>query len=100
REYFAALMPSVLAAFLLRISEMLASRNPGAAELARAPYAQERPSPSFALRLFGIAGSAAPSVRLEDPLTVAHLKALLWIHRNQESLAAKRRAVQSRRMRP
>ncbi|HEX9303877.1 MAG TPA: glycosyltransferase [Thermoanaerobaculia bacterium] len=100
REYFAALMPSVLAAFLLRISEMLASRNPGAVELARDPYAPERQSRSLARRLFGIAGRAAPPVRLEDPLTVAHLKALLWIHRSQESLAAKRRAVQSRRMRP
>jgi len=100
REYFAALMPSVLAAFLLRISEMLASRNPGAAELGRDPYAPERSSPSLARRLFGIAGSAAPPVRLEDPLTVAHLKALLWIHRSQESLAARRRAVQSRRTRP
>jgi hypothetical protein len=38
-------------------------------------------------------------VKVEDPLTVAHLRALLWIHRNQESLAAKRRAVQSRRRR-
>jgi hypothetical protein len=38
-------------------------------------------------------------VRLDDPLTVAHLKALLWIHRNRESLAAKRREVQSRRRR-
>ena len=100
REYFTALMPSVLAAFLVRISEMLASRNPGAAELARDPYAPEPRSASFARRLFGIAGSSRPPVRLEDPLTVAHLKALLWIHRNQESLASKRRAVQSRRKRP
>jgi GT2 family glycosyltransferase len=99
REYFAALMPSVLAAFLIRISEMLAARNPGASELGRDPYAEERPSPSFARRLFGIADGAPPPVRLADPLTVAHLKALLWIHRNQESLAAKRRAVQSRRKR-
>ncbi|HEX9285788.1 MAG TPA: glycosyltransferase [Thermoanaerobaculia bacterium] len=100
REYFAALMPSVLAAFLARISEMLASRNPGAAELTRDPYAEERPPGSFTRRLFGIAEGTAPPVRLEDPLTVAHLKALLWIHRSQESLAVKRRAVQSRRERP
>jgi len=93
-------MPSVLAAFLARISEMLASRNPGAAELTRDPYAEERPPGSFARRLFGIAEGTAPPVRLEDPLTVAHLKALLWIHRSQESLAVKRRAVQSRRERP
>jgi GT2 family glycosyltransferase len=99
REYFAALMPSVLAAFLTRIAEMLAGRNPGAAELARNPYGERAASSSLALRLFGIAPGASASVRLEDPLTVAHLRALLWIHRNQESLAAKRRAVQSRRKR-
>ncbi|MEO8349915.1 MAG: glycosyltransferase [Acidobacteriota bacterium] len=97
REYFAALMPSVLAAFLLRISEMLATRNPGAADLARDPYASAPGEPSFARRLFGV--SDAPGVRVEDPLTVAHLRALLWIHRSQESLAAKRRAVQSGRRR-
>lgn len=100
RDYFAALMPSVLAAFLTRISEMLAGRNPGAAELARDPYEERKPSSSVVRRLFGIAGPNHTSVRLEDPLTIAHLRALLWIHRSQESLAAKRRAVQSRRERP
>jgi GT2 family glycosyltransferase len=100
REHFAALMPSVLAAFLGRISEMLVTRNPGAAELVRDPYASPRPEPSFARRLFGIADAPAASVKVEDPLTTAHLRALLWIHRNQESLAAKRRAVQAGRRRP
>jgi GT2 family glycosyltransferase len=100
RDYFAALMPSVLAAFLTRISEMLAGRNPGAAELARDPYEFRRPPSSVARRLFGIAEPTGSSVRLEDPLTLAHLRALLWIHRSQESLAAKRRAVQSKRRRP
>lgn len=99
RDYFAALMPSVLAAFLTRISEMIAARNPGAAELARDPY-EERETPSFARRLFGIAERTGSSARLDDPLTLAHLRALLWIHRSQESLAAKRRAVQSKRRRP
>jgi hypothetical protein len=98
RDHFAALMPSVLAAFLIRISQMLAARNPGAAELARDPYA-ERPSPSLLRRVFGISERVPAPVRIEDPLTVAHLKALLWIHRNQEALAGKRRAVQSRRRR-
>jgi GT2 family glycosyltransferase len=98
-DHFAALMPSVLAAFLVRISEMLATRNPGAAELSRDPYAQPRPSPTFLRRLFGIAAQREPIVRVEDPLTIAHLKALLWIRRSQESLAAKRKAVQSRRRR-
>ncbi|HSE64087.1 MAG TPA: glycosyltransferase family 2 protein [Thermoanaerobaculia bacterium] len=99
RDHFAALMPSVLAAFLVRISEMLAARNPGAAELSRDPYAEPRPSPTFFRRVFGIAAPREPIVRVDDPLTIAHLKALLWIRRSQESLAAKRKAVQSRRRR-
>jgi GT2 family glycosyltransferase len=99
RDYFAALMPSVLAAFLTRISEMIAARNPGAAELAKDPY-EERGNPPLARRLFGIADRTGSSVRLDDPLTLAHLRALLWIHRSQESLAAKRQAVQSKRRRP
>ena len=99
RDHFAALMPSVLAAFLVRISEMLAARNPGAAELSRDPYSEPRRSPTFLRRLFGIAAAGEPAVRVDDPLTIAHLKALLWIRRNQESLAAKRQAVQSRRRR-
>lgn len=99
RDYFAALMPSVLAAFLLRISEMLATRNPGAADLGRDPYASSPDEPSFARRLFGISAAPGTPVRIEDPLTAAHLRALLWIHRSQESLATKRRAVQSGRRR-
>jgi GT2 family glycosyltransferase len=99
RDYFAALMPSVLAAFLTRISEMIAARNPGAAKLASDPY-EERERPSLAPRLFGISERTDSSVRLDDPLTLAHLRALLWIHRSQESLARKRQAVQSQRRRP
>ena len=39
-------------------------------------------------------------VDVEDPLTIAHLRALLWIHRNHASLAAARRRVQAGRRRP
>ena len=99
RDYFAALMPSVLAAFLTRISEMIAARNPGASELARDPWEEGR-APSRIRRFFGIAEQTAPAARFDDPLTLAHLRALLWIHRSQESLAAKRRDVQSQRRRP
>jgi GT2 family glycosyltransferase len=99
RGHFAALMPSVLAAFLIRVSEMLASRNAGAAELGRDPYAEPPRAPNLLARLLGIAARPDPPVRIEDPLTIAHMKALLWIHRNQEVLAMKRRAVQSRRRR-
>lgn len=99
REHFAALMPSVLAAFLFRVSEMLATRNPGAAELGRDPYAEPPRRPTLARRLFGILETPGIPVRIEDPLTAAHLRALLWIRRSQESLAAKRRTVQSDRRR-
>jgi GT2 family glycosyltransferase len=98
-EYFRAYMPAVLAAFLARISEMLETRNPGADELRRDPYAEPRRESAFARRLFGIAGRAS-HVKVEDPLTIAHLRALLWIHRNHASLAAARRRVQAGRRRP
>jgi GT2 family glycosyltransferase len=98
REHFRALMPAVLAAFLGRVAEMLSTRNPGASELARDPYvAAPLRRPAWAL-LFGISERPA-AARLEDPLTLAQLRALLWIHRNRERLAAKRRAVQARRRR-
>ncbi|MGH9366380.1 MAG: glycosyltransferase family 2 protein, partial [Thermoanaerobaculia bacterium] len=100
REHFRALMPAVLAAFLGRVAEMLATRNPGASELSRDPYtAAPRRHPAWA-SLFGIAEVAGHAVRLQDPLTAAHLRALLWIHRRRDALAAKRRAVQARRLRP
>jgi GT2 family glycosyltransferase len=99
-EYFRAFMPAVLAAFVARVSEMLETRNPGADELKRDPYAEPARASTFARRLFGIAGSADPGVKVDDPLTIAHLRALLWIHRNQASLAAARRRVQAGRRRP
>jgi GT2 family glycosyltransferase len=100
REHFEALMPAVLAAFLGRVAEMLATRNPGAAELLRDPYALAPPRRRVLASLFGISQRAGSGARLEDPLTAAHLRALLWIHRNREALAGKRRAVQARRRRP
>jgi len=100
REHFHAFMPAVLAAFLSRVSEMLGTRNPGAAELKRDPYREPDPGRGWTRRFFGISGNGAARVTLEDPLTVAHLKALLWIHENHETLAVKRRAVQASRRRP
>jgi hypothetical protein len=49
-------------------------------------------------RLFGI-GDQEARITVDDPLTIAHLKALLWIHRNQDALAVKRRRVQQARRR-
>lgn len=97
-ERFRALMPSVLMTFLTRVAEMLASRNAGAAELARDPYANPRAGGSAVRRFLGITEGES-RISLEDPLTAAHLRALLWIHRNQAALAEKRRAVQAARRR-
>jgi GT2 family glycosyltransferase len=97
-ERFRALMPAVLMTFLTRVAEMLGSRNTGGVELARDPYAPRRAGGSGARRLLGIA-EGEERVGLEDPLTVAHLRALLWIHRSHAALAAKRRAVQAGRRR-
>jgi hypothetical protein len=97
-ERFRALMPAVVMTFLTRVAEMLAARNAGAAELSRDPYAASSSDGSGLRKLLGIAEDAAP-VTLGDPLTVAHLRALLWIHRSHAALAAKRREVQARRRR-
>ena len=98
-EHFRALMPAVLAAFLTRAAEMLLVRNPGAERLRRDPYREPPETTGLLRRLFGISTPAGGAVSIEDPLTVAQLQALLWIHRNQEALAAKRKAVQARRRR-
>jgi GT2 family glycosyltransferase len=99
-EHFRAFMPAVLATFLARVSEMLESRNPAAAELKRDPYGETAPESAGLRRLFGIGGNGARRITIQDPLTIAHMRALLWIHRNHVSLAAKRRAVQAGRRRP
>ena len=98
REHFRDLMPAVLMAFLTRIAQMLAARNPGAAELKRDPYAAA-PPPSPMRALFGISQDFAARVSVDDPLTVAQLRALAWIHRHHAALAEKRRAVQASRRR-
>ena len=99
RERFRELMPAVLMTFISRVAEMLAARNPGGAELGRDPYDGRVAAPSTLRRLLGIAEDAAPRVALDDPLTIAHLRALLWIHAHHQALAAKRRAVQAGRRR-
>lgn len=102
-EHFRSLMPAILGAFVGRIAAMLETRNPGAAELARDPYRTPEVTSAFRgfwRRVFGVAGGAADaSVSLDDPLTIAHLRALLWVHRHQEALAEKRQRVQAARRR-
>ena len=98
-EHFRMFMPAIFATFLSRVAEMLGSRNPGASELKRDPYRQDSGDEKAIARWLGIADANGASVGIDDPLTVAHLKALLWIHRNHEALAAKRRIVQAMRRR-
>jgi len=105
-EHFRALMPAILGAFTGRIAEMLETRNPDARELRRDPYGDPRSEPGSNpwRRFFGISTAALADpgdarISVDDPLTIAHLRALLWIHRNTETLASKRRAVQDARRR-
>jgi len=101
-EAFRNLMPAVVMTFVTRVAEMLLARNPGAAELDRDPYAARKRSTAadFARSLFGIADDPGARVAVDDPLTLAHLRALAWIHRHHAALAEKRRAVQAGRRRP
>jgi GT2 family glycosyltransferase len=102
REAFRDLMPAIVMTFLTRVAEMLLQRNPGAAELDRDPYARpaETAGARLARRLFGIGdGAGGHRVVADDPLTLAQLRALAWIHRHHAALARKRRAVQAGRRR-
>ena len=100
-DAFRNLMPAVVMTFVTRVAEMLLARNPGAAELERDPYASRASGAAgaFARSLFGIAEDLPARVAVDDPLTVAHLRALAWIHRHHGALAEKRRAVQAARRR-
>ncbi len=100
REHFRDLMPAVLMAFLTRIAQMLAARNPGAAGAQARSLRRSRRSPlpdAGALRDRG--GLRGARLAIDDPLTVAQLRALSWIHRHDAALAEKRRAVQAARRR-
>jgi hypothetical protein len=99
RDAFRDLMPAVVMTFVTRVGEMLEKRNPGAAELVRDPYAAAAGSPSFAGRFFGIAAGVGARITVDDPLTIAHLRALSWIHRHHAALAEKRRVVPAGRKR-
>jgi hypothetical protein len=99
-EHLRDVLPAMLAAFLGRVSAMLA-RDPGTEELSRDPYF----GPSDRVRLarlfsraFGI--RSVESLAVKDPLAIAQLRALRWIFDRLESLQQKRDDVQRRRRRP
>lgn len=100
REHFAALMPGILGAFFGRVAEMLVARNPDACELLRDPYTEPEGRRRLWARLFGVRPEAGRRVAISDPLTIAHARALVWIHRHHVALADKRRVVQQKRRRP
>lgn len=102
-DYLRDLLPAILATFMSRLAAMTSRRNPGAAVALEDPYA----TPGgvrrtiWARRLARLVGIRPEKevVRLDDPLTVAQLRALLSIFGDAERLAQKRRAVQTRRVR-
>ena len=92
-------LPALLATFLSRVTAMLA-RDPGAAELSADPYEEargRRRRARFLSRLLGI--RSAESVRVNDPLAIAQLRALRWIFAGRDALQSKRERVQARRRR-
>jgi GT2 family glycosyltransferase len=100
-EAWQDLAPPILAAFANRVARMLTERNPGCAILREDPYLQEPAPRSFGRRLGWLGRRREPAERavVDDPLAIAHLRAMLWIFEHADRLAAKRRAVQSRRKR-
>lgn len=94
-------LPSIFSALLWRASAMIERRNPGAAILAENPYEDlsgpRRNTARRLARIFGVRETAA--ARIDDPLTIAQLQATLSTFRSAETLAAKRAAVQARRVR-
>ncbi|MGH9442213.1 MAG: glycosyltransferase family 2 protein [Thermoanaerobaculia bacterium] len=92
-------LPALLAVFLARVAAMV-SRDPGASDLSRDPYAEpagRRKWASLLSRVFGI--RARESVLLGDPLAIAQLRALRWIFAHRDALQEKREWVQARRRR-
>jgi len=124
-ELWQRLMPAILLTFLSRVETMLAESNPGGALLRADPFAGaiadtgsrppresvaekwRRMSPGeFARRAAGKAWRAiAPpagggeSITVEDPRTVAHLRAISFFRASLDSAAAERSAVAARRRR-
>ena len=93
---------SVLLAYLHRLHHFATARNSGAQEFVRRPFegAAKADAPTVLGRvrrkLFG-----PPLVAtIDDPLTAMQFRALEWVLKNQESIVAKREAVQARRKRP
>jgi GT2 family glycosyltransferase len=95
-------LPSVFAALLWRAAAMIDRRNPGASILGTNPYEalsrSGRKISRLLARLFGVADIDA--ARLDDPLTIAELQAIIATFRSPDALAARRAEVQRRRVRP
>jgi GT2 family glycosyltransferase len=81
---------------LHRLHTYVVTRNAaGAATRPPLGAPQPEPRPSWLRRLF----RRRDRIVIDDPLTIMQLRALTWIFRNGERIAARRREVQSRRVR-
>jgi GT2 family glycosyltransferase len=90
----------LLLTYLHRLHHYATTRNGGAAELTRAPFAKTAPLQSGLLsrvrrKLFG----ARPLASIDDPLTTMQFRALEWVFANGSRIAEKRAAVQRVRRR-
>jgi hypothetical protein len=95
-------LASIYLALLCRITTLVSSRNAGAEELKRDPYAEEKAAGrAISRRLSRWLGFSprATEITLADPLTIAHLRALLEGFGDLSRLSRKRREIQERRQR-
>lgn len=92
---------SLLFSFLSRLHHYSTTRNPGASELMRPPFAANSPSRqrSWFSRLRNRVTGRPPLAIIDDPLTVTQFRAFHWVATNAASIAEKRRQVQARRAR-
>ncbi len=91
---------AALFAYLHRLHRYTTARNAGASELSRQAYTATKKKRAGIFtrakrRLFG----REPLAVIDDPLTATQFRALDWIMRNADAIAAKRAAVQKSRAR-
>jgi GT2 family glycosyltransferase len=92
---------AIFYAYLHRLHHYATRRNTRADELRRGPFAGSQSQQSATLlgrlrrRIFG----PKPLARIDDPLTTMQFRAFEWVLANEQSLMAKRKAVQARRKR-
>jgi len=97
-EHLRELWGAAATAFLVRIDAMI-RRDPGAASLSRDPYREPAGAVGPLARWLGVR-AAEDSIRIDDPLAIAQLRALRAVLEGAGGLAESRARVQQRRVRP